>query len=80
MEEDRFIAASRDLDTTLSSSFGCPLRHCGAAYQAEILSAADIEQLKKIVPLITCEVSFGRNVCELMFGVNVTNLDLGVQN
>ena len=88
VEEDRFIAASRDLDTTISSSSLCscnPLRHCGAAYQAEILSAtigaemADIEQLKKIVPLITCEVSFGQNVCELMFGVNVTNLDLGVQ-
>ena len=62
-----------------------PLRHCGAAYQAEILGAtsgaemADIEQMKKIVPLITCEMSFGQNVCELMFGVIVTELDLGVQ-
>ena len=62
------------------------LRLCGAAYQAEILRAAtgaamaDIEQLKKIVPLITCEISFGQNVRELMFGVTVTNSDLGVQN
>ena len=34
-----------------------PLRHCGAAYQAEILGTAsgakmDISQMKKIVPLI----------------------------
>ena len=62
----------------------CPLRHCGAAYQAEILCAAsgaemaDIEQMKKIVPLITCEMSFSQNVCELVFGVNVTDLNLGV--
>ena len=34
---------------------------------------ADIEQMKKIVPLITCEISFGQNVCELMFSVNVTD-------
>ena len=62
-----------------------PLRHCRAAYQAEILSAAsaselaDIEQLKKIVPLITCEISFGQKCLRLVFGVNVTNLDRGVQ-
>ena len=40
---------------------------------------ADIEQMKKIVPLIMCETPFGQNVCELMFGVNVTELYLGVQ-
>ena len=40
---------------------------------------ADIEQMKKIVPLITCEISFGQNVCELMFGVDVFDLDFGVQ-
>ena len=63
-----------------------PLRHCGAAHQAEILGAAngaelaDIEQMNKIVPLITCEISFGQHVCELMFGVNVTDLNFGVQN
>ena len=62
-----------------------PLRHCGAAYQAEILGAAsgaemaDVGQMKKIVPLITCEITFGQNVCELMLGVNLTDLNLGVQ-
>ena len=41
-----------------------PLRHCGAIYQAEILGAAsgaemaDIEQIKKIVPFVTCEIPF----------------------
>ena len=55
------------------------------ANQAETLSAAkkavmaDIEQMKKIVPLITCEMTFGLYVCELMFGVDVFDLDLGVQ-
>ena len=39
---------------------------------------ADIEQMKKIVPLITCEFSLGQNVCERMFGVLVTDWDLGV--
>ena len=62
-----------------------PLRLCGAAYQAEILSAAsgaemaDIKQMKKIVPLITCEIPFGQHVCELVLGVNVTDSNLGVQ-
>ena len=32
---------------------------------------ADVEQMKKIVPFVTCEITFGHNVCELMFGVNV---------
>ena len=35
--------------------------------------------MKKIVPLITCEIPFSQNVCELVFGVKVTDLDLGVQ-
>ena len=62
-----------------------PLLQCGTAYQAEILGAAsgaelpDIEQMKKIVPLIARELPFSQNVCELMFGVNVTDLDLGAQ-
>ena len=86
-QEDIFITAGRDLDTTLSSSFLIlnPLRHCGTAYQAEILSTArgaemaDVEQMKKIVPLITCEITFSRYVCDLMFGVGVTDLNLGIQ-
>ena len=31
--------------------------------------------MQKIVPLITCEIHFSRNVCELVFGVNVTELN-----
>ena len=84
MEEDRFIAAGRDLDTTRSSFFLLlyPLRHCGAVCRAEILGAASgaemaDEQKKKTVPLITCEIAFGQNVCELVFGVNVTDLNFG---
>ena len=62
-----------------------PLRHCGAANQTEIFGAAkraemaDIEQMKKIVPLITCEIPFGQDDCELVFGVNVTDLKFSVQ-
>ena len=48
-----------------------PFRHrFGAAYQAGILNAAngaemaDVEQLKKIVPFVTCEITFGQNVCD----------------
>ena len=39
---------------------------------------ADVEQMKKIVPLITCEITFGQYVCELVLGVNVLDLDLWV--
>ena len=37
----------------------------------------DIELMKKIVPLITCEIPLSQHVCELVFGVNVTNLNSG---
>ena len=37
----------------------------------------DIKQMKKIVPLITCEIPFSQHVCELVFGVNVTDLNFG---
>ena len=40
---------------------------------------AGIEQLKKIVPLITCEIPFSQHVCELVFGISVTDLNLRVQ-
>ena len=50
-----------------------PLRHrFRAAHQAGILGAArraemaDEEQTKKIVPLVTCDITFCQNVCELM--------------
>ena len=40
----------------------------------------DVEQMKKIVPHITCEVSFGQDVCELVFGVDVPDLNIGNLN
>ena len=40
---------------------------------------ADIEQMKKIVPLVTCKTTFSQHVRELVFGVNVTDLNFGVQ-
>ena len=39
---------------------------------------ADVEQTHKMVPLITCEISFGQKVSELVFGVIMFDLDLGV--
>ena len=41
---------------------------------------ADVKQTQKMIPLITCEISFSQHVCELVFGVNVFDLDFGVQN
>ena len=38
---------------------------------------ADVEQMEKMISLITCDCQY---VCELMFGVNVLNLNLVVQN
>ena len=51
-----------------SSPLWSSLSILGAADRAEM---ADIEQMKKFVPLITCEISSGQNVGELMFGVRV---------
>ena len=59
--------------------------HRSAADQAGILSAAsraemaNIDQMKKIIPLITREISLGQNVCELMFGINVSNLNFKIK-
>ena len=36
---------------------------------------ANIEQMKKIIPLITREITFGQDVCDLVLGVNVTDFD-----
>ena len=42
---------------------------------------ADVEQMKKIIPFVTCEIiftceiTFGHNVCQLVMGVNVSNLN-----
>ena len=35
----------------------------------------DIEQAPKMIPLVTCEISFGQYVCELVFGVDVLDLE-----
>ena len=40
---------------------------------------ANVEQTKKMIQFITCEISLGQCVCELVLGVNVPDLDLGVQ-
>ena len=40
---------------------------------------ADVEQMKKIVPFVTCEITFGQNVCELMFGFDVPDLNFRIQ-
>ena len=63
-----------------------PFRHrFGAAYQAGILSVAsgsemaDVEQLKKIVPFVTYEITFGQNVYLLMFGITVSNLNFRIK-
>ena len=84
----RFIAVDLDFATIQFSSFcSCiSFRHpFGAADQAEILGTAeraemaDVEQTKKIVPFVTCEVSLCQYVCDLVFGVNVSDLNIGVQ-
>ena len=41
---------------------------------------ADVEQMKNIVPLVTCEIAFGQTGCELMVGVDAQILDLGIQS
>ena len=40
---------------------------------------AEIEQMKKTVPHITCEIPSSQNICELVFSVIVTDLNLWVQ-
>ena len=85
--EHEFIAVDFDFVTLPSSPLLLHVfRHrVGAAYQAEILSAAsraemaDDEQMKKIVPFVTCEITFGQHVCELVFGVNVSNLNFRIK-
>ena len=82
--EDKFIDVDFDFATLSSPFCSCIIfRHrFEAAYQTGILSAtiraetADVEQMKKIVPFVRCEITFGQNVCELLFGINVSNLNL----
>ena len=76
LADEELVAVDFDFATLLSSPFLFlhPFRHrFRAAYQDGISSAAsraemaDVEHMKKIVPSITCEITFGRYVCELLF-------------
>ena len=40
---------------------------------------ADVEQAQQMIPLITCEISFGWDISKLVFGVDVLDLDFWVQ-
>ena len=40
---------------------------------------ADVTQMEKIVPLITCESALSQYVCELVFGVTIFDLNLRIQ-
>ena len=40
---------------------------------------ADVEQMKKIVLFVTCEITFRQHVCELMFGISVSNLNFRIK-
>ena len=40
---------------------------------------ADVQQMEKIVQLITCEISLCQHVCELVFGVDILDLNLWVE-
>ena len=55
-----------------------PLRHCGAAYHAEILGTAYGAE-RRLFHSSRVEFLFVQDVCELVFGVNVFDLNLGVQ-
>ena len=58
----------------------------GAACQAGILTATsraemdDVEKVKKIIPFVTCLITFGQNVCELMFGIKCFESELKNQD
>ena len=40
---------------------------------------ANVEQMKNIVPFVTCDIAFGQNVCELMLGVDVPDLNFRIR-
>ena len=58
---------------TVDAASCCILFDVSSEQLAEL--KCDIEQMEKIVPLSTCEISLCRNVCELVLGVNVTDLE-----
>ena len=75
--ETKFIIGF-DFAVTLSSfASSCSFRHrFKIIYGTEL---ADVEQTQKMIPFVTCQVSFGHYLCELVFGVDVFDLDLGVK-
>ena len=52
-----------------------PFRHRFWVQLAE-LKNADIEQMEKIISIITCEITSGQCVRKLVFGADIFNLDL----
>ena len=83
-----FITIGLDLATILSSSFCSYILFAivlGQLIKLEFLAQERelkwlmLNEPKKIIPFVTCEIAFGQNVCGLMFGVDVPDLNLGVQ-
>ena len=73
----QLMIALMEPDSFFTWFFLCSFRHhFGAACWAE---NADVEQMEKVVPLITCEIPFCQYVCKLMFGIDIPNLNLGIQ-
>ena len=68
-----------DFAVNLSSpyTFLCSLRHRFKTIDGTEM--ADVEQIQKMIPFITCEISLCQYVCESVLGVNVFDLNLGVQ-
>ena len=40
---------------------------------------ADVKQMDKMIPLITCEIALCQYVCEMVFGVDIIDLNLWIQ-
>ena len=80
--DGRIIAVGFDFATILSSSFcSCILFAIvlGQLIKLKGAEMADVEQMKKIIPFVTCGITFGgQYVCELVFGVDVPNLNLEI--
>ena len=39
----------------------------------------NVKQAQQMIPLITCETTFGQDVSKLVFGFDVFDLDFGIQ-
>ena len=71
-ETARFIVVGFDLASILLSPFCSCILFARAQQRAEM---ADVKQIKKIVPLMACEIPFCQYVCKLVFGVDVPDLN-----